>query len=451
MNKRCGIYVRVSTDEQRDNGYSIDSQLRMIKEYCEKNNYTIIDIYNDAGYSGKDLNRPAIQKLIEDCKNHKIDAVFVFKLDRISRSQRDTLYLIEEVFNKYDVSFVSMRENFDTSTPFGKAMIGVLSVFAQLERETILERTRIGLKKRAEAGLWRGGGKIPFPYRYDRNTGTLIPIPEQVELLHKMISLYISGKSFNVIGKIVGMDESMVETRILSITNTGKVPYKDEVYDGQHEAVVSDELYEEILRVNKVRSREKYERHYLLSGKVFCGHCGAKYRYQKWGKRLIMYCYSQQKSKPRYIKDPNCNNKRWDTFEVEDAVLEELFKMSLDLDLFKKTFNIATVNVKNEYKQRLDDIKKQINNLLNNIASGIAVEETNNKINELEKEKETIEEKLSESDKREKDNKVSLNMIKNLKSTWFEMDFDEQRRIIEHLIDKVIVNDNEINIYYNIY
>ena len=419
--------------------------------YAKSKDYTEFEYYIDGGYSGKDLNRPAIQKLIEDCKNHKIDAVFVFKLDRISRSQRDTLYLIEEVFNKYDVSFVSMRENFDTSTPFGKAMIGVLSVFAQLERETILERTRIGLKKRAEAGLWRGGGKIPFPYRYDRNTGTLIPIPEQVELLHKMISLYISGKSFNAIGDIVGMDESLVETRILSITNTGKVPYKDEVYDGQHEAVVSDELYEEILRVNKVRSREKYERHYLLSGKVFCGHCGAKYRYQKWGKRLIMYCYSQQKSKPRYIKDPNCNNKRWDTFEVEDAVLEELFKMSLDLDLFKKTFNIATVNVKNEYKQRLEEITKQINNLLNNIASGIAVEETNNKINELEKEKETIEEKLIESEQKEKDNKVSLNMIKNLKATWFDMDFDEQRRIIEHLIDKVIVNDNEINIYYNIY
>ena len=419
--------------------------------YAKSKDYTEFEYYIDGGYSGKDLNRPAIQKLIEDCKNHKIDAVFVFKLDRISRSQRDTLYLIEEVFNKYNVSFISMRENFDTSTPFGKAMIGVLSVFAQLERETILERTRIGLKKRAEAGLWRGGGKIPFPYRYDRNTGTLVPIPEQVELLHKMISLYISGKSFNVIGKIVGMDESMVETRILSITNTGKVPYKDEVYDGQHEAVVSDELYEEILRVNKVRSREKYERHYLLSGKVFCGHCGAKYRYQKWGKRLIMYCYSQQKSKPRYIKDPNCNNKRWDTFEVEDAVLEELFKMSLDLDLFKKTFNIATVNVKNEYRSRLEEITKQIKNLLNNIANGIAVEETNNKINELEKEKETIEEKLIESDQKEKDNKVSLNMIKNLKSTWFEMDFDEQRRIIEHLIDKVIVNDNEINIYYNIY
>ena len=449
-NIKAGLYARVSTDSQLE-GYSIDAQKEFLISYAKSKDYTEFEFYIDGGYSGKDLNRPAIQRLIEDCKNHKIDAVFVFKLDRISRSQRDTLYLIEEVFNKYDVSFISMRENFDTSSPFGKAMIGVLSVFAQLERETILERTRIGLKKRAEAGLWRGGGKIPFPYRYDRNTGTLVPIPEQVELLHKMISLYISGKSFNAIGNIVGMDESMVETRILSITNTGKVPYRDEVFDGQHEAVVSDELYEEILRVNKVRSREKYERHYLLSGKVYCGDCGAKYRYQKWGKILIMYCYSQQKSKPKYIKDPNCKNKRWDTFEVEDAVLEELFKMSLDIDLFKKTFNIATVNVKNELKTRLEEIKKQINNLLNFIASGIAVDETNKKITELEKEKEMIEEKLISSDQKEKDNKVSLNMIKNLKATWFDMDFDEQRRIIEHLIDKVIVNDNEINIYYNIY
>ncbi|MDD6387543.1 MAG: recombinase family protein [Bacilli bacterium] len=447
---KAGLYARVSTDSQLE-GYSIDAQKEFLISYAKSKDYTEFEYYIDGGYSGKDLNRPAIQRLIEDCKNHKIDAVFVFKLDRISRSQRDTLYLIEEVFNKYDVSFISMRENFDTSSPFGKAMIGVLSVFAQLERETILERTRIGLKKRAEAGLWRGGGKIPFPYRYDRNTGTLVPIPEQVELLHKMISLYISGKSFNAIGKIVGMDESMVETRILSITNTGKVPYRDEIFEGLHEAVVSNELYEEILRVNKVRSREPYERHYLLSGKVYCGHCGAKYRYQKWGKRLIMYCYSQQKSKSKYIKNPNCKNKRWDTFEVEDAVLEELFKMILDIDLFKHTFNIASVNIKNELKARLDEIKKQINNLLNFIASGIAVDETNKKITELEKEKIVIEEKLLSSDKKEKDNKVSLNMITSLKATWFNMDFDEQRRIIEHLIDKVVVKDNEISIYYNIY
>lgn len=414
--------------------------------YAKSKDYNEFEYYIDGGYSGKDLNRPAINKLIEDCKNHKINAVFVFKLDRISRNQRDTLYLIEEVFNKYNVSFISMRENFDTSSPFGKAMIGVLSVFAQLERETILERTRIGLKKRAEAGLWRGGGKIPFPYKYDKNTGTLVPIPEQVKLLHKMISLYINGKSFNTIGKIIGMDESMVETRILSITNTGKVPYKNELFKGQHKAVVSDELYKEILKVNKIRSREKYKRHYLLSGKIYCGQCMAKYRYQKWGKRLIIYCYSQQKSKPKYIKDPNCNNKKWNTYEIEDIVLKELFKMNLDINLFKKTFNIENVNINDELYKKLEEIKKQINNLLNFIATGIIIDETNKKIAKLEKEKYEIEKILSEK----KNNQSNCHTITNLEMIWFDMEFDEQRRIIEHLIDKIIINDNEINIYYNI-
>ena len=186
---------------------------------------------------------------------HKIDTVIVFKLDRISRSQKNTLYLIEEVFNKYYVGFISMRENFDTTSPFGKAMIGILSVFAQLER------TKIGIKKRAENGYWKGVGKIPFPYRYDKETGMLVPIPEQVEVLHKMIFMYLSGRSFQCIGNIVGMDDRLVEQRILSITNTGKLPYRDEVFEGKNEAVVSHELYEEILRVNKMRSRERYARH----------------------------------------------------------------------------------------------------------------------------------------------------------------------------------------------
>ena len=83
----------------------------------------------------------------------KIDCVVVYKLDRISRSQKDTLYLIEEVFNPNNIGFVSVKENFDTTSPFGKAMIGILSVFAQLERETIYERTRMGMKERVKSGL----------------------------------------------------------------------------------------------------------------------------------------------------------------------------------------------------------------------------------------------------------------------------------------------------------
>ncbi len=396
------------------------------------------------------MERPAIQRLIKDVKVHKIDCVIVFKLDRISRSQKDTLYLIEEVFNKYNVGFVSVRENFDTTTPFGKAMVGVLSIFAQLERETILERTKIGIKKRAENGYWKGGGKNPFPYAYDKNTGTLIPVPEQVELLHKMINLYLNGYSFVKISNIVGMDESMVEKRILSRRTLGIVPYKNQEFEGKHEAVISEELHKKIMETNKLRSKARTESHYLLSGKIFCGHCGAKYRYQKWGKRLICYCYSQQKSKPKFIKDPNCKNKRWDSFEIEDVVLENLFSMSLDEDLFREKYEITQVDVISEYEKRFAKINLQIGNLINFISDGIAVEDIKTKIEELEQERKSILEIIDNSKNNEEQNIVSLEMLRNLQNTWNKMTFEEKRIIIMHIIDKVVVTDNDIEIFYKI-
>lgn len=396
------------------------------------------------------MERPAIQKLIRDVKEHKIDCVIVFKLDRISRSQKDTLYLIEEVFNKYNVGFVSVRENFDTTTPFGKAMVGILSIFAQLERETILERTKIGIQKRAENGYWKGGGKDPFPYSYDKNTGTLIPVPEQVELLHKMINLYLNGYSFVKISNIVGMDESMVEKRILSRRTLGIVPYKDQEYEGKHQAVISEELHNKIIETNKLRSKARTESHYLLSGKIFCGHCGAKYRYQKWGKRLICYCYSQQKSKPKFIKDPNCKNKRWDSFEIENVILENLFSMTLDKNMFREKYEIKQVDVINEYEKRLSKIKLQINNLINFISDGIAVLDTKKKIEELEQEKKSILEIIDNAKNNEDHNRGSLEKLRNLQTTWNKMTFEEKRIIIMHVVDKVVVTDNDIEIFYKI-
>lgn len=446
---KAGLYARVSTDMQVE-GYSIDAQKELLVNFAKSKEYSSYKFYIDGGYSGKDLNRPAIQELMRDVENHEIDTVIVFKLDRISRSQRDTLYLIEEVFNKYNVGFISVRENFDTTSPFGKAMIGILSVFAQLERETILERTRLGLRKRAEAGLWRGGGKIPFPYDYDEKKGILVPNPEKVELLNKMITLYLGGSSFLQISNIVGMDESMVEKRILSRTNLGIIPYKGEEFEGQHELVVSEELYNRIIKMNKLRSKSRTARHYLLSGKIYCGKCGAKYRYQKWGKRLICYCYSQQKSRPKFIKDPNCNNKRYDSFEIEDVVLENIFTMSLDEKMFEENMLALNVNTVEELENRISKLSSQIENLLNYISLGIAIKETSNKINVLEEERKKLNEQLKDEKKAQSQIETTKSMIKNLREVWNYMTFNEQRLIIEHLVEKIIIDDNKISIYYQL-
>ena len=122
---KAALYMRVSTQEQVEN-YSIEAQRERLEAYCKSKGWKIYNSYVDGGYSGATLDRPALQQMLSDLDH--IDVVVVYRLDRLSRSQRDTLTLIEDYFIKNGVDFVSITETLDTSTPFGKAMIGILSV-----------------------------------------------------------------------------------------------------------------------------------------------------------------------------------------------------------------------------------------------------------------------------------------------------------------------------------
>lgn len=411
--------------------------------------WTDYELYADPGFSGKHLERPAIQKLIKDCEDGKIDTVLVFKLDRLSRSQKDTLYLIEEVFNNNEVGFISVRESFDTTTPFGKAMIGILSVFAQLERETILERTRIGLKKRAENGYWRGGGKTPFAYDYDKEAGMLVINEERKVIFDLMKTLRLQGYSYNELSRVTGYDESWIQGILSSKTNLGKIPFKGELYDGKHEAIISEEEYKQLQTIEKQRSKNQHASHYLLSGKIYCGNCGAKYRYQKWGQRIICYCYSQQRSKPKLIKDPNCNNIRLDSFEIEDNFLEQLFAMSLNEELFRSTFDLSKTNLVDELNIRLDKTQKKIENLIQLLSDNIANEEIKKELAKLTSEKSNIIKELENIKEKERATKT-YDKIKNLESVWTGMEFKEKRNVVEQLLDKIVVDGKTLKIYWNV-
>lgn len=131
---RCGVYVRVSTDDQRDYGYSIDSQLRMIKEYCEKNKYDIVDVYNDAGHSGKDLMRPEMQRLLKDIKSKKIDKLVAIKVDRLTRNNYDGFWLLNYC-EEHDVKIELILEPYDVSTANSEMIFGMNLVFGQRERK----------------------------------------------------------------------------------------------------------------------------------------------------------------------------------------------------------------------------------------------------------------------------------------------------------------------------
>lgn len=348
------LYIRVSTDAQAEEGYSIEAQQEMLEGYCRSKRIENYKFYIDGGFSGSNIERPKMRQLIEDIKKGKIAAVIVYKLDRLSRSQKDTLFLIEDVLNPNNTEFVSLNENLDTSTSIGRAMLGIMSAFAQLERETIKERTRMGMKKRVESGLWMGGGKIPYGFDYDKNLGKLKPNSD-AETVKKIYSMYISGYSAGSIALATGIKYDQSVLQILKRkSNYGAIEYKGTVYENCHKPIIDRKTYDAAQAEMKRRQKQRAPKSgYLLSGLLVCGNCGAKMRYQKWGKYSTkIVCYSTQRTKPYLVKDPFCDIPRFEADDIENAVLNEIFEIKTgDLSENSSNFGGIITELRARYKE----------------------------------------------------------------------------------------------------
>jgi len=171
---RVAAYTRVSTEAQAEHGVSLDAQRASITAYCEAHGLDLAAVYTDAGASAGTLNRPALVDLLVAVDAGELDALIVWKLDRLTRRQRDLLDLIDR-FEARGIALKSVSESFDTATPSGRAMFSMLGVFAQLERETLAERTREGMRQAKANG--RHTGRTPFGYSRSEK-GDLIPDPD---------------------------------------------------------------------------------------------------------------------------------------------------------------------------------------------------------------------------------------------------------------------------------
>ncbi len=443
------LYVRVSTDAQAEEGYSIEYQKELLASFCKSKEYGQFEYYVDPGYSGSSLDRPAMQKLIEDCNSHRIAIVVVYKLDRLSRSQKDTLYLMEDVFNRNDVGFVSLKESFDTTTPYGKAMIGVLSVFSQLEREVITERMRMGRGERAKEGLWHGGGIPPYGYDYNQELGQLLP-NDRAETVKKVFEMYVSGVPPHKIVSTLGFTNERVVLQILQgKVNAGWIVWNSEQYQGSHEPIVTQELFDEAARIMHSKRQRWDNTGHLLAGMIFCGKCGAKYRYQKWGKAGDkVYCYSQQRSKEYLIKDSNCDNERHWAEDIEEAVLSEISKISIESGSLSNTSKVKMVDLVSTINTRIQAIDKKIKNLISYIADGIEVDTTKEAISKLSEEKRLLETQLRSELVKGTHTGAVKKLIKTVQDSWEYLEFKEKRLILQQLIEKIVIDGQNIKLIW---
>ncbi len=206
---RCAVYVRVSTDDQRDNGYSIDSQLRMIKEYCEKNDYSIVDVYNDAGHSGKDLMRPEMQRLLADIKTKKVDKLIAIKVDRLTRNNYDGFWLLNYC-EEHDVKIELILEPYDVSTTNGEIIFGMNLVFGQRERKEIGARTKRAMEEMALEHIHPS--KAPYGYTRNSETGYLEIEPIEAEVVKEIFELCKECKSTRGIATILTEENAYLKS-----------------------------------------------------------------------------------------------------------------------------------------------------------------------------------------------------------------------------------------------
>lgn len=469
MQNKVAIYVRVSTLSQLEEGYSIDEQKDKLTSYCDIKDWSVYKIYTDGGFSGSNTDRPALEGLIKDAKRKKFDTVLVYKLDRLSRSQKDTLYLIEDIFIKNNIAFLSLQENFDTSTPFGKAMIGLLSVFAQLEREQIKERMMLGKEGRAKNGKSMSWTTIPFGYDYSKETGILSVNPTQALIVNRIFTEYLNGKSVvkiirdlnaeGHVGRKKPWGETITKYLLKNETYLGKSKYKGKVFEGQHDAIISQELFDLVqLEVEKrqISAFEKYNNprpfraKYMLSGLMKCGYCGASLglKYTRKDKNGISHHKYQCRNRHSKDLEKRCESGWYSQEELEKDVIKELERLKLNPKYRNETLAKKEETIKvEEIKKQLERINKQVSKLtelyLDEIITRKELDEKNAKI---KMERQFLEEQLEN----QKSNVLS---IRKRKLTQLLKDFDVEKmsyedasKIVKNIIKEIIVTKDGMSI-----
>lgn len=470
---KAAIYVRVSTNEQAIKGYSLEAQEEKIRAYCTYKNYEIEGVYHDDGFSGSSTSRPALQTLISKVKLKAIDVVIVYKLDRLSRSLKDALTLVD-LFVEYGVVLYSLSENIDLSTPFGRAALKMSATWAELERETIVERMKLGKDARNKSGKMMCPGIAPFGYRHIKEEERFEIIPEEATIIKDIFNKYCTGLYSlrdlydyckNTYKHPYFNNHMACKPIIHRLMYTGFYAYKGEVIKGANFAQIID--YEIWYKAQEIAERNTSRRTrdntpYLLTGLIYCADCGNRYvgktrkHYETInGERKLKYqyrsygCAARIKNDKKYTSSTqHCYNKIFDAEDLEKLVLDSVANLKFDNfanDYIPQGLIKQAVTAKSELIAKRDKLLDlYMSDAIDKQTFTLRADKIDTELEKLDKIK------AEEETKALSYNAVDLNELKEQHSQILTLSKPDQRKLLFLILNKIVVDHGNIKILFNV-
>ncbi len=368
---RCAIYTRKSTDEGLDQEFNtLDAQREAAEAYIASQRMegwlALPDRYDDGGFSGGNMERPALQRLMDDAEAGRIDCIVVYKVDRLSRSLLDFARIME-VLDRQNISFVSVTQQFNTTNSMGRLTLNILLSFAQFEREIISERTRDKMSAARRKGKWVGGVPI-LGYDVDPRGGRLMVNETEAALVREVFETYLREEGLVSTAKVLnqrGLTTKRWKTRkgnmrggrpfsknnlfglLTNMTYIGKVNFRGDVFEGEHPAIVDESIWQRVqerLQKNGRSGGGEVRNRYgaILKGLLYCDACSAA-MIHTWtvadgGKRKYRYYVCSHAQKFGW---DTCPTKSLPARDIEQIVVQNIRAIGQNDELIEKSLSSA--------------------------------------------------------------------------------------------------------------
>ncbi|BAU27949.1 site-specific DNA recombinase [Aneurinibacillus soli] len=466
---RVAIYVRVSTDEQAKEGFSIPAQKARLTQYVQSQDWDIFDYYIEEGVSAKDTNRPELQRMMHDISHRKVDIVLVYRLDRLTRSVLDLYQLLQD-FEKHGVKFKSATEVYDTTSAIGRLFLTLVAALAQWERENLAERVRFGMEQMARQERRPGG---PPPFGFELVNQKLVINEKEAVVVRFIYDRYLQGTGMvsiavecNQLGYRTKKGNEFKRTAIFDILNNPayygalRWNYKDYgdgtklnaskdwiLLEGVYPAIIEKETFEQVQLIMQ-RKRSMHPRQvsstYVFSGLLRCARCGGSMVGHTVSKKsgYVIRQYLCQN-----VKFKKCNCPALTDYFVEEAFTERLDQITDSYSTVAKTTQKSSHKKERSEQDRLEAEVKKMNNRRKRLQIAfseglIELEELREGVGKLQEQEASIKQKLKSYGVQEMSlsQEELIEIITNTRRIWPYATPEEKKHIVYLLVKRMIVN-----------